>query len=217
MVLASDDTHSMSLQWYIWVPSADAEDWLSNGGESPHYFFAELTLTSSVPYEAGAEITQFFDFWEVDPTLPPGTTSEEVPSLGEEYTFAESVEVTAYSPAVGSSIDIGTTGLTQTCENINEDEAGCPWVPAAADLWENDAKRVKYVVKRRLVDHYVTMPGSSYYIRGGFQLPLSDGTGQISEQRVVGDGMYLPLFDGASMLGLALMSGLFASVTSILI
>jgi len=52
------------------------------------------------------------------------------------------------------------------------------------------------------------MPGASYYIRGGYGL---------AGERVVGDGKYLPLFDGASMLGFALMSGLFASVTSVLI
>ena len=83
MVLASDDTREMNLQWYVSVLAADAEEWLENGGECPHYFFAELTLSSTVPYVKGAEITQFFDFWEVDPTLPPGTTSEEDSSLGE--------------------------------------------------------------------------------------------------------------------------------------
>jgi len=52
------------------------------------------------------------------------------------------------------------------------------------------------------------MPGNSYYIRGGYE---------VAGERVVGDGLYLPLFDGASMLGLALMSSLFASVTAVLI
>jgi len=69
---------------------------LEQGGDYPHYFFAELTLNSSAPYEVGTAITQFFDFWEVDPTLPPGTESEQSSGLGEQYTFAESVEITAY-------------------------------------------------------------------------------------------------------------------------
>ena len=94
MTLASDDTRTMNLRWYISVLPEDGDKWLDEGGDCPHYFFAELTLQSSTPFLEGAVISQFFAFWEVDPTIP-SETEIDVPDYGEQYTFAESVKITA--------------------------------------------------------------------------------------------------------------------------
>ena len=72
-------------------------------------------------------------------------------------------------------------------------------------------------MKRRITGHYKTMPGSSYYIRGGFELETANELGQVVETRVVGDGMHLQLFDGAGMLETAFVTSIIVSVSSLLI
>ena len=74
---------------------------------------------------------------------------------------------------------------------MNEEESVCPWDSAAADCWETETTRVKFVMKRRVIDHFITKPGQKYYFRGGFADAYVDENGEFEEETRVIDHIRL--------------------------
>ena len=71
-LVAFDSDYQMYFEWYIIARAAD-DPWL-NYPHCPFYLLGELTLVSETKsFVEGTQITQFFDFYEVDHERPgPG-------------------------------------------------------------------------------------------------------------------------------------------------
>ena len=210
LLLASDATQVMYIQYYIAVTPEDSLLMLKQDSfeveceypDCPHYFFAEMTLVrSDRNFQVGEAITQSLDFWEVEPTMLGWGRRD---PTGEKVRFYESFDVTALQPEADASLDFEQIQISQDCGNINETVSDCPWSAAAASCWETGTDEVKFVMRRRLEDHYVAETGASYYLRGGFTYQMVDENGQIVEETVVGEAISFPLFDSALKLGLAM-------------
>ena len=186
----------MTLKWYIAVLAADDDmvppsEKLWHGAptdqryceypDCPHYVFAELTLERFRDFIDEEPLTMSFDFWEVDPassTVNPiaeGSNPEiETDNVltEENVLFFESVKIDSIYGGPREYCDsLEQTKIAQECARVDRPETEndtCPWTASDGDCWKNEPRKVKYTMKRRLVDHVETSQDATYYIRGGF-------------------------------------------------
>ena len=136
----------------------------------------------------------FFDFWEVDPetsTVTPiaeGLNPEDETDnvlTEENVQFFESVKIESIYGEPGESCDsFERVKIAQECANVDQLETEnyqCPWTASDDDCWENETRKVKHTMKRRLSDHVETSQDATYYIRGGFAYQKADENGQIQQ------------------------------------